>query len=707
MSAYNPPMKRGKAVRKTEAPRRGVRFDRALVYALAVALFILPLFILPSATEYGYTKTILALVVVSVLVVVWGISGWLKGTWSLRIPWITWPFLGLVAASLFSLLHATNGRFVVQSLVLLVYFFVLLLLVANAAREKRDVVLLLGSFLVSTTLVALYGLLQYAGVMRGPSEGKGLEQVISTLGNKEYVAGVLAYVFFPAMILLFRVRSALARAAVVLLVAFDFGSLMLFQQAGANLALVGSSVVLLVGWVIFRPIEPLRRARRWVLALLLAVALAYLVEAPSGPLNSVVGLSADDPSWIAQLWTQNSGATRAWDWWIGFEMWKSSPWVGVGLGNYKLDFLPFKAQFLATPRGAAYDFYIARAAQAHNEYVQTLAEVGLLGALAVVGFLLTLAGSLLHRLIQNKNEDDRLDLLLCAAGLAAVVVHALVSFPAHLPASSLAAILVCGIALSPAYGEKATRVFALRGWGLKATVVALALIGAVVSVVAVRDLDSNILLNRGIQELQLGQTAQAQTTLEQSIRLDFAPHEAYFYLSTAQALLNDLPAAFESVARCRTRFVDENMYVLYAELAGNMGKYAEAKQAVDLLLATHPSQDLEIRARYIKAGVTLREGDTDSATAQLQELVAYNSDFETARILLANIFLARGLRDDAKTQYNMALGVVQRKLADAEQKLAGATTMTTTTYGELSSSITSLRSERDSILEHLKSLQNP
>ncbi len=678
---------------------------------LAVSFFVVPLFILPNASEYGYTKTILALVLVSILVAVWGIDGWRKKTWTVRVPWIAWPFLALVAASLFSLLGATNGRFVVQSLVLLVSFFVLLLVVMNAVRDKRDVTLLLGSLLVSATLVALYGLLQYAGVMRGPSQGTGLSQVISTLGNKEYVAGFLAYVLFPAVILIVRVRSKALRAVAIALLGFDFGALLLFDQAGANVALVAAAAALVVGCLIFRPIEPLRRARRWLVALLLVLAFAYLVEAPSGPLNSLVGLSAEtsasesEPSWIGKIWRGNSGAVRTWDWWVGIEMWKSSPWVGVGLGNYKLDFLPFKAQFLETPQGENYGFYIARAAQAHNEYVQVLAELGLLGALALAALLFTLAASLLHRLIQNRDEGDRLDLLLCVAGLAVVVAHALVSFPAHLPASSLAAILACGIALSPAYGERASKAVSLRGPALRIAVVSLAACGVVVSVVAARDLAANVLMRDGLLQLQLGQTQQARTTLERSLRLDFAPHQTLYYLATAQALQGDLPAALENAERCLTRFVDESAYVLYAELAVNAGKTSEAKQALTLLLATRPSAELVTRARYLLAVATLREGDAASATTQLEAVVRDAPDFEGARVTLGNVLLARGLRIEAEAVYTEALALIGRKLASAEQRLAAASTMTVQEYGEVRSSISTLRTQRDAIAERLRTIR--
>jgi len=700
-------MTKGKVTKKTAGTTRpGLGTDRILVYGLAFTLFALPLFILPNATEYGYTKTILAIVLTSILGILWGIDGWRKGTWAVRIPWITWPFLAFAAASLFSLLGATNGRFVVQSLVLLVVFFFLLVLISNAAREKRDVTLLLGSFLVSVSLVSLYGLLQYAGVLAGPGAGKGLGQVISTLGNKEYIAGLLAYILLPAVILIFRLRSTLLRLAALVLIAFNFGALMLFDQAGANVALIAAFLAAVIGWLIFRPVEPLRRARAWILALILVVGLAYLVEAPSGPLNSVVGLSADGTSWIGTVWRQNSGATRTWDWWIGLEMWKESPWVGVGLGNYKLEFLPYKARFLQTPRGANYDFYIPRAAQAHNEYVQVLAEVGVFGLAAVAAFLVFLVTSLLSRLRRNADEGDRLDLILCSAGLVAVVVHALVSFPAHLPTSSLAAILFCGLALSPAYGDHATARFHVRGWKLRAAVVVLAVAGIAISVVAVRDLASNALMKEGIEQLQLGQTEAGKATLERSLRLDFAPHMTYFYLGMADARLGNLEAGFRSFERCQTRFLEENTYLIYAELAVNVGKMAVARETIATLLATQPAPDIEQRARYVRAIVFLRDGDAQAASVELENLVRDAPDFEAARIALANVLLARGLRDAAASEYTRALAIVEGKLAAAEKTIASATRMAASAYGELRSTIALLRSERDSILERLKPLRD-
>jgi len=710
---------RTSAKRKPEVTKLSAfRFDRLFLYALAFVIFALPLFIWPGITEYGYGKTIVATVAVSILSAAWGIDAWRRGAWEIRIPWVAAPIGALVAASLFSLLTATSGRVVIQSLVLVLVFFQLLLLIQHAARDKRDATLLLFSFVASTSLVSLYALLQYLGVMQGPvqaaglpqlvatlgKQGASLRQVIATLGNREYLGGMLAYVALPSIVLLFRLRSPILRGAALVLIALNFGTLMLVQQTGPIAGLILGVLVLLVLWIIFRPVEPLRAARRWLVALALLLAFTFLVEAPSGPLNSVVGLSADGTSWIGRVWEQNSGRTRSWDWWIGFEMLKDHPITGVGLGNYKIEFVPYKAVFLATPRGAAYDWYIPRAAQAHNDYVQVAAELGTLGILALAFLVVLLPVALWLRVRRNPDEGDRMDLLLYSAGLATLLAHAFVSFPAHLPVSMLAGVLFCGLAWSPGYGTTATWKVTLWGWTLRGLVLVGVAAGLVVSVVAVRDLRANVLMGRGIAQLQMGYPQQALVTLEQSERLDFSPQQTYFYLGAAHAQLGNIAAAVAYLERCFTRFVDEAVYLAYAELATREGKTREARERIEILIASRPHEDMAAKARFLDATISIQEKDYSTAMDKIQRLVADAPKFEPAWIALGNLHLSRGSRAEAREAYERALQLIEAALTSAEGKIAFPAGLTAAEYADLRGQVTTMRSERDFVQERLKTL---
>ncbi|MCK5247079.1 O-antigen ligase family protein, partial [Candidatus Bipolaricaulota bacterium] len=546
--------------------------DQALVYTVALLLLSIPLFILSTISEYGYGKTMFALIGISLLSILWGISAWLKGNWRIRWPWIAIPFLGFVAASLLSLLYAINGRVVIQSLVLVVFFFQMLLIIANVVREQKDVQLLLFAMLLSGFLASLYGLLQYLGVLPGPFGGTGINELISTFGNRNYLGGYLTYLLFPSVILVLTPRWRWVRVVSILMIAFCFGMAMLVQQMAVVVSLVVAVAALVVGWAIFRPVDPIRKNRLWILVMLLSLVLTFLIMAPSGPLNSVVGLSADESSWIGRIWERNSGRTRSWDWWVGWEMFKESPVVGVGLGNYKLNFLAYKAEFLTSPRGENYDFYIPRAAQAHNDYAQALAELGILGGLAVLGFMAVLAVSFWLRIRRMKDENKRLELILLACGVIPVFVHALVSFPAHLPASSLVFIAIIGIAYSRVYGEAAVRTGLLSRWPLRVAVAAVTAIGIVVSTFAVSDLSANILMYEGIQQSQLGNNHTAEALLSASLRYDFAPRQTYYHLASVQLQLNQFDEAWENLELCMKRFLDEGVYLKYANIGANRGE---------------------------------------------------------------------------------------------------------------------------------------
>jgi len=681
-----------------------VVLDQALVYTVALLLLSIPLFILTTISEYGYGKTMFALIGISLLSILWVLSGWAKGTWRIRCPWITIPFLGFVVASLLSLLYAINGRVVIQSLVLVVFFFQMLLIVANVIRERKDVHLLLFALLLAGFAASLYGLLQYLGVLPGPFGGEGLPELISTMGNRNYLGGFLAYLLFPSVILVLTPRWRWVRVVSILMIAFCFGMAMLVQQTAVVVSLVVAAIALGVGWAIFRPVSPIRKNRLWILALLLLLVITFLVEAPSGPLNSVVGLSADESSWIGQIWQKNAGKVRSWDWWVGWEMFVDSPVVGVGLGNYKLNFLAYKAEFLATPRGENYDFYISRAAQAHNDYVQALAELGIVGGLTVLGFMVVLALSIWLRIHRMKDEDKRLELLLLACGIIPVFVHALVSFPAHLPASSLVFIAIIGIVFSRVYGEATVRTGSLSRWPLRVAVPVIAVVGIVVSAFAVSDLSANILMYKGIRQLQLGNNHSAEALLSASLRYDFAPRQTYYHLASAQLRLGLVDEAWKSLELCMTRFLDEGVYLTYANLGANRGELENAQAAIDVLLSSHPLPTIEQQARYIEAAIAIQGREYDRAAQLLEALTQDHPSYETGFIALGDLYAAQGLTNSARKNLETALRLIDKKLRRANERLQAETVTTITEYGQLRAEIELLTQQRDIVVERLDTL---
>ncbi len=694
--------------RKKQAPalpQFKVSAERAFVYAIAAVVFIIPLFIWPGETEYGYGKTIVMYLLVSVLLIGWALWGFIKGEWKIRFPWLVFPAGFFLIAGLLSIINAVNGRVVIQSLTVFLYFVLFYLIVANAVKDKRDVTVILYALLISAFLASLFGLLQYLGVMRGAHGKSGLSEVISTMGNRNYLGGFLAYLLFPSVILVVRLRSRILRAIAIPLISFNFGMAMLVNQMGIRVALVIAAIGVIIGWTIFRPVEPIRKNRIWLIALLIVLVFTFLVESPSGPLNSVVGLSATgSSSWIGRLWVQNSGRTRSWDWWVGYEMFKDHPLLGVGLGNYKLNFIPYKAKFLATPQGKGYNFYIARAAQAHNEYIQIIAELGVFGILGIIGLIVTIAYSLWITLFRNRDEADRFDLLLLSGGVIAFLIHALVTFPAHLPASSLVFVTLLGIATSRAYGDAAQTTVALKRIPLRATAIVVIVFTLAVSVIALRDYAADFLFQAGIRQLQLGQLYLAEETFNRSIQLDFCPRQTYYYLAVIKLRQGKYKEALPYLKKCLTRFVVEPVYLNIANIDVNLGNTKEAERYIDFLLSTHPAKDTTLQLHYLQGLIAIREGDYSRAFKILEEIVKSNPSFERAYIALGDLYRAQGLAISARKNYETALKLIEKKLARNEKKLSTTTHFTPQEYARLQSEISLLKQEKSAVEASLSQL---
>lgn len=107
-------------------------------------------------------------------------------------------------------------------------------------------------------------------------------------------------------------------------------------------------------------------------------------------------------------------------------LWRDFPLLGVGLGNFQEVFPRYQ------PPAAGQDFYD----YTHNDYLQLLAETGLIGFLLLVGCIAGVLRRAAH-FWSEVTSEQRLWLAGILTGIVAMLLHSLVDFNLHIPANAL------------------------------------------------------------------------------------------------------------------------------------------------------------------------------------------------------------------------------------------------------------------------------
>jgi O-antigen ligase len=159
-------------------------------------------------------------------------------------------------------------------------------------------------------------------------------------------------------------------------------------------------------------------------------------------------------------------------WQPAVQMWKDNPWCGVGPGLFDSRFRSYR------PEGVQ-----ASPDRTHNDYLNTLADYGIIGT-ALVGVFLGLLGWGVARTwrsvrlssgdLGGKSGSNKFAYVFGASlGLVAILIHSVVDFNMHIPANALLAVALMAWLSSHLRFATEQYWFGLRPWSKGLTTAAL------------------------------------------------------------------------------------------------------------------------------------------------------------------------------------------------------------------------------------------
>lgn len=354
-------------------PVLGLAAALALVYVgvvladltLGVLLFCVIAFVdvlLGAAGELSFAKGAGALLALSWLATM--ATGRARPRFVVAYPRATYAMVLLVVWAALSTLWAEDSHLAWTTVSRYALNLILVPIVFAAIRTRREVVLLLVVFVASTLVSAAYGIVKRS--QRPPGAGD-LERL--------YGAGVDA-----------NVLASLLIAGAVLALGL---ALVARRSPGARLAALGAAGVCGISIVFTVSRSGMVSMAVAIVAGLLLAGHGRRVQAfGAGLVLTVVVVTyfaAFAPAAVTQrITTPETGSGREDLWLVGWRMAEAHPVQGVGAGNFPVASI----HYLLRPGAVLRDDYIVQVPKvAHNIYLGTLAELGVVGLALFCGIL--------------------------------------------------------------------------------------------------------------------------------------------------------------------------------------------------------------------------------------------------------------------------------------------------------------------------------
>jgi O-antigen ligase len=417
---------------------------------IAVGLMLIVVF---SALAHGVVEPWSILVfelAAAVLTLLWTVKSVADKNLTLVIPQTIWPLAALILLGLAQSMSWNDGAGVRQSLsldvestrgtVLVLCSLLALSVLASNFLTGAGRLLTLSRFLILFgAVMGVFGLVQY---FSGSSSVYWLRHAEATpfgpFFNRDHFAGYMELLIaLPVALIVTRYVHGEKRLV--------YGIAAMFMGVAAIFTLSRGGMISIIAEMIFIAAMSFRRNRTIaggnrhgkvrtatgmaaVVAILVAIALGVVWIGAEPVINRI---ATGDPNNSDLSNTQSFYSVRGEIWENTWTMIRHNPLTGVGMGAYE----------------TAYPIYTLESgtqgvtAEAHNDYLQILADAGVIGGMLALWFI----WALFRAIARGVRSPDPLIAAVAlggGAGLLGMLVHSVFDFNLHLPSHALVFLLL-------------------------------------------------------------------------------------------------------------------------------------------------------------------------------------------------------------------------------------------------------------------------
>lgn len=264
--------------------------------------------------------------------------------------------------------------------------------------------------------------------------------IAAGFGNTGYVADYLAVLFPMNLLLYLHVRGKLFEILTMTSLFLSYAALVVCWSVQSNAGLIIAMIVLLFFLIKYKPRWFWKRRKRRILFLIagfLLITAFYSTPLPINPHKPSIFKQA----FSSQRW-HYGGESRLVIWAQSLEIVRNHSWFGCGAGNFTWQYTQQVSPFLMNEKYISYIGMYSNAA--HNDLLQSWAELGILGP--VLLFLILFFVS--RGLLKSASEDSFINRWIRIGAFCLIIcsfIPAMMAYPLRLPTSSLLFFTVCSL----------------------------------------------------------------------------------------------------------------------------------------------------------------------------------------------------------------------------------------------------------------------
>lgn len=414
-------------------------YKKSIIVVLKLLLLSAPLFVNKYVYNFRVNQEAVLKLFIIILFAIWLVKIINTGECFLKKTKLDLLFILFTLVLVLSLFISKTKTVSLQDFIIFFSYILIFFLITNNPNQKSDFNSFIHLFFIISLLVSIYTIIQYYGF---DPYLKDLHSLTSTIGQKNWISNYLAMIFPVAFSYFLLEKSKKNRIIYFLLLSILYANLMICQSRGIWISISITVIIAIYIIIKYKFYEIFKRNKKWLFFLLITFLVITIIYSTDNPLNKS---AITVPQRALSTFDEQDPSinTRLLIWKTTLEMIKDRPIFGSGIGTFKMNYLNYQAEFLKN--NPYYIKYSGKAGEAHNEYLQMWAEIGIIGLGIFIGIILMFYNLIIDYLKKINNDKDKIIVFGLVLGITCFLIHCLFTFPLHVPALGVTFFALLGL----------------------------------------------------------------------------------------------------------------------------------------------------------------------------------------------------------------------------------------------------------------------